>query len=106
MLWPFFRVFSNDTDNDKEIHRVIRTIFCFVLDLLAFFVQVSAIPVLIVPYMQYINGKDTNSVSDLKHIEIVKIAGALLLCSLSWWENFIDDKVSWCKMSRIKQAFF
>lgn len=99
-------LFSNDTDNDKEIHRVIRTIFCFVLDLLAFFVQVSAIPVLIVPYTQYIHGKDTNSVSDLRHIEIVKIAGALLLCSLSWWENFIDDKVSWCKMSRIKQAFF
>ncbi|XP_065940998.1 chitin synthase chs-2 isoform X2 [Magallana gigas] len=112
-------LFTNDADNDKESHRVIRKIFCFVLDLLAFFVQLSAIPVLIVPYTQYIHGNDTHTVNEVGHLnstspgfemstpfESVKIVGALLLCSLSWWENFIDDKVSWSKMSRVKQVFF
>ena len=118
-------LFSNDTtsSNWSGPRRTILKIVCFVLDLLAFFVQLSAIPAIIVPYTQYIHGNKTHTVNDVNiesqdigsmgagfamdsSWESVKIVGALLLCSLSWWENFIDDKVCGSKKGLIKQAFF
>ncbi|XP_048727151.2 uncharacterized protein LOC125645600 isoform X7 [Ostrea edulis] len=114
---------SEDTEKKKLFRNTLKKMLFFVLDLVAFFVQLSAIPVLIVPYTQYIHGNKTHTVNDMKlengtiesmesgftmdgAVESVKIVVALLLCSVSWWENFIDDKVCWSKKGRIKQAFF
>lgn len=112
---------SEDTEKKKLFRNTLKKMLFFVLDLVAFFVQLSAIPVLIVPYTQYIHGNKTHTVNDIENgyiesvesrftmdgaVESVKIVAALLLCSVSWWENFIDDKVCWSKKGRIKQAFF
>ena len=117
VIFPSFLkpLFSNDTtsSNWSGPKRVILKIVCFVLDLLAFFVQLSAIPAIIVPYTQYIHGNKTHTVNDVNiesqdigsmgagfamdsSWESVKIVGALLLCSLSYGQLMGKCKNSQC----------
>ena len=119
-LKPLFSNIANS--NESESSRLaMRNVICIVLDILAFFVQLSAIPTLIVqniPQIEDNNTKPGNDSSDnatdigLKDdfvietaSESLKIVGAMLLCSLSWWENFIDDKACGMKNGSLKQAF-
>ena len=103
-------LFTNETTSSNwgGPRRKILKIVCFVLELMAFFVQLSSIPILIIPYSQYIHANNTHTLNYVtnistaanvsksqgfvidNHLERVQIVGAMLLCSLSWWENFID----------------
>ena len=114
---PFF---SNDNES-KSSKLTKGKMLCVVLDILAFFVQLSAIPTLIIQNIPHIKDNNTNpgnySINDTTDmgvksdyvvetsLESVKIVGAMLLCSLSWWENFIGDKACGSKHGPIKQTF-
>lgn len=111
-LKPLFSNIANNNESESS-KLVMRNVFCVVLDILAFFVQLSSIPTLIVQKIKPGNDSSDNA-TDMgvkddfvveTSLESVKIVGAMLLCSLSWWENFIDDKACGMKNGSLKQAF-
>uniref|UniRef100_A0A8W8N3N0 Myosin motor domain-containing protein n=1 Tax=Magallana gigas TaxID=29159 RepID=A0A8W8N3N0_MAGGI len=116
LLKPFS---SYNTYNEKKTSTARRRILFFVLDLMAILAQFSAIPVVIIPNTQFLHGNGTHTIGDLVNryknesmstefsintpLHSFKIVGALFLCSLSWWENFVDDEI--CNTIPLPEAF-
>ncbi|XP_033731954.1 uncharacterized protein LOC117321593 [Pecten maximus] len=60
----------------------------FILDLCAALIQISAIPVVVLTEY-YINNKSF----DGNEGKVAELIFALFLCSFSYWENFVDDRL-------------
>lgn len=81
-----------------------KRIALFVLNMLAFFLQLSVLPFLLLPDIEYLHGCETSTVVvNVDHDTVnvteewqidtekgCKIVLSLLLTSVLWWENFVD----------------
>jgi hypothetical protein len=113
----FLKLFyTTDTTFIPRNGGIRKRIALFVLNMLAFFLQLSVLPFLLFPDIQYLHGcgsstvvvnvnYDTVTVTEEWQINTetgCKIVLSLLLTSVQWWENFVD-KIN--GTGRIKQFF-
>jgi chitin synthase len=97
----FLKLFyTKDQRNDG----IRKRIALFVLNMLAFFFQLSVLPFILLPGIQYLHGYrtstetvnlDHDAVNISKEWQITTVKGckivlSLLLTSVVWWENFVD----------------
>ncbi|XP_060077330.1 uncharacterized protein LOC132556893 [Ylistrum balloti] len=88
MVPSIIKPLCSSTKNPKmRFKSTIGKMFVFLFDLLAAIGQLSAIPVVVL-FGYYMDNR--TFVEDNK--KIAELMFALLLCSLSYWENFIDDR--------------
>ena len=74
---------------DSSSSSVFRKIIFFILDILAIFVQISAIPMIALSHETHFKRDGV----EIGTWDKVTIGFALFLSSFSWWENFVDDRV-------------
>ncbi|XP_060081250.1 uncharacterized protein LOC132560604 [Ylistrum balloti] len=84
ILKPFC---SSTKDSNTQRKSKAGEMFTFVFDILAALIQISVIPVIVLTDY-YINNAHFAE-NDWK---IVEMGFALILCSLPYWENFVDDR--------------
>ncbi|XP_033733062.1 uncharacterized protein LOC117322317 [Pecten maximus] len=88
MVPSILKPLCSSTKNPKMRYKSsVGKMFEFLLDVLAALGQLLAIPVVVL-YEYYIDNRAF--VEDNR--KILELALALFLCSLSYWENFIDDR--------------
>ena len=85
IIKPFFA--KDDVSGRSGCNRFCKKITAFVADLVAIIAQISVIPLIIN------NGfLVTNDDPSDEWETVLEIVFCLLLCSFSWWENFMDDR--------------
>ncbi|XP_061190013.1 chitin synthase chs-1-like [Saccostrea echinata] len=101
LLKPFYTLETNLFQRNNEQRK---RILIFVLNMVAFFLQLSVLPFLLVPNTQYVvnseispvymNGENASvyihDVWDIDAEKGFKYLFSLLLTSTLWWENFLD----------------
>ncbi|KAK3106192.1 hypothetical protein FSP39_014652 [Pinctada imbricata] len=85
---------SQDSGGSKTCSSKLWRVCIFILDLIAIFIQISAVPVTILAdHTKYSLADHEGKISNLADLEIAELVGALVLVSFSWWENFVDDRL-------------
>ena len=93
IIKPFFA--KDDVSGRSGCNRFFKKITAFVADLVAIIAQISVIPLII-------NYGFLHEPSD-KWDKVLEIVFCLLLCSFSWWENFMDDRAFGTSRGRLQQ---
>ncbi|CAC5419944.1 CHS1 [Mytilus coruscus] len=95
ILKPFF---AKDDSTPRRNFRIFKRILGFAADLMAIIAQISVIPVVIN------NGFLLERTEPSKEWQtVLEVVFCLLLCSFSWWENFMDDRAFGSSRSFLQQ---
>ena len=97
IIKPFFA--KDDVSGGSGCSQFCKKVTSFVADLFAIIAQISVIP-LIINNGFLVTYKDDPSDEWETVLEIVF---CLLLCSFSWWENFMDDRAFGTSNGRLQQ---
>lgn len=97
IIKPFFA--KDDVSAGSGCSRFCKKITAFVADLLAIIAQISVIPLIINNGFLVTDEEDPSDEWE----RILEIVFCLLLCSFSWWENFMDDRAFGTSKGRLQQ---
>ena len=96
IIKPFFA--KDDVSGRPGCNRFCKKITAFVADLVAIIAQISVFPLIINNGFLVTNGDRSNEWE-----AVLEIVFCLLLCSFSWWENFMDDRAFGTSRGRLQQ---
>lgn len=100
ILKPFFANDSSKGNQNNPRLKFCKKISCFMADLIAIVAQISVIPlVLKAGFLIEMFEED----SEMEWETTLEVVFCLLLCSFSWWENFMDDRAFGTSKGRLQQ---